>query len=45
MAMMFVGCLVVIDVRNILLFVSQGTYGAGVFFSARTRIAVELWNS
>jgi hypothetical protein len=43
MVVMFVGCLVLGDDPNIILFLPYKTYGAGVFFvSAQTKIAVKL---
>jgi hypothetical protein len=42
MVVMFVGCLVLGDDPNIMLFLWYKTYGAGVFVSARTKIVVKL---
>jgi hypothetical protein len=38
MVVMFVGCLVLGDDPNIILFLPYKTYGAGVFVSAQTKI-------
>jgi hypothetical protein len=42
MVVMCVGCLVLGDDPNIILFLPYKTYGAGVFVSARTPIGVKL---
>jgi hypothetical protein len=42
MVVMFVGCLVLGDDPNIILFLPYKAYGAGVFVSAQTKIVVKL---
>jgi hypothetical protein len=42
MVVMFVGCLVLGDNPNIILFLPYKTYGAVVFVSAQTKIVVKL---
>jgi hypothetical protein len=42
MVVMFVGCLVLGDNPNVILFLPYKTYGAGVFVSTQTKIVVKL---
>jgi hypothetical protein len=43
MVVMFVGCLVLGDDPNIILFLPYKTYGAGVFVFTQTKIVVKLF--